>query len=299
MVDFQLGNDVRVAFKGEGIAVAYARLLLDRMGVATLDYPGGDAGDVPVIVCDGRTQCEGGDIDRTPLIVRMWDFYVGNAGTGVQASAVAGVSWVLGIPGREPLYLPAEIPEKWCGTLGASLALSYYVERLTLQEPYAAARVFNVSSAEILRGFADQNFGNHKQIPTSWRRNGRISPEHGGIYPQAFFRCRDGYVAIVGRSRADWESILRALGDPPWATDELRDPFALAHKPEQVDALLGAELNKHTRDELLALALQSGATFAPVYEKSEIKGKHIVRETLFDAAGTAGLPFDFLSEIRS
>ncbi len=152
-----------------------------------------------------------------------------------------------------------------------------------------------MSAAEVLRGFADQNFGNHKQIPTSWRRNGRLSPEHGGIFPQGFFKCRDGYVGVIGRSRQDWALMLSALGEPGWVTEEMRNPFQLARDSAQVERLFEEELQKHSRDELLDLALKFGATFAPVYNKTEIQEEHIVRETFFDAEGAAGLPFEIVT----
>ena len=188
------------------------------------------------------------------------------------------------------------MPEKWCGTLGASAALSYYVERITLPGIQQTDRVFDVSAAEILRGFADQNFGNHKQIPTSWRRNGRLSPEHGGIFPQGFFKCQDGYVAVIGRSRPDWALMLKALGDPVWAIEEYRNPFKVALNAAPVEALFEQELQKYTRKDLLGLALKFGATFAPIYSKAEIPDEKLVRDSFFDDAGLPTLPFEILAD---
>jgi len=290
---FQFGDAVAVAFRGNNTALRYARWLLEEMGVRLLDCDDAPCpAGIPLIVAGGpQARREG---DQTPVTVRLWDFHVDRPGTGVQACAVSGVSWVIGLPGQAPLYLAAHIPEKWCGTFGASAALSYFVERLTLPHVNTPSRVFDVSAAEILRGFADQNFGNHRQMPESWRRNGRISPEHGGIYPQGFFKCKDGYVAVIGRSRQDWANVLAALGDPAWATPELRNPFHLAHHSEVVDPLFCAELEQRTREELLNLALTSGATFAPLYAWNEIGPAHIVRDSFFDGDGAPGLPFEIM-----
>lgn len=295
MSHFKLGSEISVGFVGSSSSLDYARWLLLGMGARTVEMePENIGAGIPVMMA-GSTAAAALDGKQTaPLIVRLWDFHVRMPGCGVQASAVSGVSWVIGVPGRPPLYLPARIPEKWCGTLGASAALSFYVERLTLPAYKAPLRVFDVSAAEILRCFADQNFGNHKQIPTSWRRNGRISPEHGGIFPQGFFKCRDGYVGVIGRSRQDWALMLTALGNPAWATDELRNPFQLARHSEQVDALFETELEKYSRDQLLELALKFGATFAPVYSKAEIRDEHLVRESFFDGDGKPDLPFELI-----
>jgi crotonobetainyl-CoA:carnitine CoA-transferase CaiB-like acyl-CoA transferase len=298
MTAFQFKPALRIALRGDGPAMDHARWILDRLG-ATVVVPGaGEAEiDAPLLVA-GTALAAQEHLPASPLVVRLWDFQVGMAGSGVLASAVSGVSWVIGFPGRVPKYLPSHIPEKWCASLGVALALSLYVERLTLRQPYGKPRFFDASSAEILRAFADQNFGNHKQIPTSWRRNGRVSPEHGGIYPQGFFACRDGYVGVVGRSRQDWHSMLAALGEPAWATEDMRNPFELAKHSEIVDPLFAAELAKHTRRELLELALEFGATFAPVFRASEIRQEQIVREGFFDEHGAAGLPFEILGAGR-
>ena len=297
---FNLGAKVALAFCGSNAATDYSRWLLTRMGARITELPPGDFDvDMPVVLAGtvpGTGAAKAADlVQKAPLVVRLWDFHVGRAGSGVQACAVSGVSWVIGLPGQAPLYLSSQIPEKWCGTLGASAALSYFVEKLTLPGHAAPPRVFDVSAAEILRGFADQNFGNHKQIPTSWRRNGRLSPEHGGIFPQGFFKCSDGYVGVIGRSRQDWALMLSALGDPAWATEALRNPFQLARHSEAVEVLFEDELQKHSRDDLLKLALKFGATFAPVYSRAEIPQEALVREDFFDAGGAVGLPFEILT----
>lgn len=296
---FNLGGKVTLGFAGTNVAVEYARWLLGRMGATIVDLAPDDFDvDMPVVLAGmpGAKGATSAAMQKAPLIVRLWDFHVDKAGSGLQACAVSGVSWVIGLPGRTPLYLSANIPEKWCGTIGASAALSYFVERLSLPGRPAVARVFDVSAAEVLRGFADQNFGNHKQIPTSWRRNGRVSPDHGGIFPQGFFKCRDGYVAVIGRSRQDWAWMLGALGEPAWATDEMRNPFKLALDSAEVEALFEQELQKYTRNELLDLALKSNATFAPIYSKKEIPDAQLVRTSFFDADGAAGLPFEIFAD---
>lgn len=291
MRKFEFGSAVTILFSGENRSSRYARQLLDQIGVHTLTLNEGDVAKFPVIVA-GSTSTTASQPDHD-FIVRLWDFQVGRCGTGLQASIVSGVSCVIGMPHRPPLALPANIPEKWCGILGASIALSGIVQQWNPESADVAPQCFDISTADILRSFADQNFANHKEFPDSWRRNGRITLEHGGIYPQGFFPCKDGYVAVVGRSRADWETILAALGKPEWATGQLLDPVFLATHPEQVDDLFYRELARFTRDELLELALQFGATFAPVYNTQEAAAKNLVPMDLFEQPGLSGLPFSF------
>jgi len=224
-------------------------------------------------------------------VVRLWDFQVDRPGSGLQACAAGGVSCVLGFEGQRPLWLPLEIPEQWCGLLGASLALASFLQQ---ERGAAGAQVLDISAVDILRSFADQNFANHKAFPESWSRNGRVTPNHGGIFPQGFFECADGHVAIVGRSKADWEMILNALDKPAWAIGLLLDPVYLAKNSQEVEGLFHAELAKFTRDQLLQLAIETGATFAPVYTPREMESRNLVPVDLFDQDGYASIPFEFL-----
>jgi crotonobetainyl-CoA:carnitine CoA-transferase CaiB-like acyl-CoA transferase len=297
LADLGLG----VAVVGTGRAAQYCAWALRRLGVRVGRSP--DAMPHAPLVVDGNAAAGGQWEPDTPAVVRTWDFQVGLDGDGALASAASGVSWVLGMPRETPALLPLELPEKWTGLLAASLVLTALIERRAEPaEPAKAARisaprkpvVYDVSAADLLYSLARQNFGNHIEEPDGWRRNGRSSPNHGGVYPQGFFDCADGFVAAVARSRRDWESILAVLGEPAWAArDSMRDPVALAAQPSLVEGLFRAELRKFTRDELLRRAIEQRATLAPVFTHAEATERRLVRQAfnVLDAAeGT--LPFD-------
>ena len=281
-----------VATWGACRSLHYAKHWLTRMGFGTTPLPGdGQAGAVVLVAQDA--------IDTLPTQavttrVVLWDFQTGMAGTGLQASAASGVSWVIGRPDAPPLALPADMPEKWCGLIGANLALASLLDA-DMREP--TRRRFDVSAADALRSFADQNASHqdldeaaHEDSP--WRRNGSVAVRHGGIYPQGFYRCRDGHVGIIGRSRRDWQAIRRAVGSPPaLMAAELDDPFKLAEAPERADALLGESLLELDRDTLLQRAIELGATIAPVYRADELSERNVVRHDFLDSAGRAQLPF--------
>lgn len=153
----------------------------------------------------------------------------------------------------------------------------------------------NVSAADVLRSFADQNAGNHLEVEHGWRRNGSLAVDHGGIYPQGFFPCRDGHVALVGRSRGDWKAIRSVIGKPHWTEDpRFDDPFLLAADSSEVDVLLAEALAAFDRDELLERSLREGATLAPVYAADELDERGILRSGFLNEAGRAGLPFEII-----
>ena len=220
----------------------------------------------------------------------LWDYEVGIPGTGAMASAVSGVSAVVGKSDDRPMVLPADIPEKWCGIFGASMAFSLQIAYEN--ENDAAKRCIDVSSADILRAWVEQNSGNHAGVPYGWRRNGRTAVDHGGVFPQGFFPCKDGYIAIQARSRQDWMAILNSLGDHEWAgLKEFHNPFKLSEDDSVVKPLLEAALSTMTRRELLDRAIITGAPMAPVLSTEEAISWDVFRPGFVDGTGCLSKPF--------
>ena len=204
------------------------------------------------------------------------------------ASAVSGVSAVVGKSGDRPMVLPADIPEKWCGMFGASMAFSLQIA----YENDAGRRCIDVSCADILRAWVEQNSGNHAGVRYGWRRNGRTAVDHGGVFPQGFFPCKDGYVAIQARSRQDWMAILSSLRDHEWTgLEKFHNPFKLSEDDGVIKPLLEAALSTMTRRELLDSAIITGAPMAPVLSTEEAKSWDVFRPDFVDGAGCLATPF--------
>ncbi len=280
----------RVSVLGETASVFYARHWLQQIGIKTSNTE-----DCQVVVEAGNPA---GPPSLDPPVggitrIILWDFQQGWDGDGLHAAAAAGVSWVIGHPDGPPLALPLDIPEKWCGLIGANWALAALMG-IELENEITGRRV-DIASADILRSFADQNAGNHAEVEQGWRRNGSVAVEHGGIYPQGYFACKDGHVGIVGRSRKDWEAIRDVIGRPQWADDpRFDDPFELAANPDEVDELLTEALSKFGRDELLEKSVRTGATLAPVYSANELLERGITRAGTFNENQIANLPFEII-----
>ena len=239
-------GSVPASFEGEGRAGAYAKDWLAMAGAEIA--PGGPP-------------------------IRLWDFQVGMEGSGADASAVSGPAAAIGHADGPGVSLPADMPEKWCGLVGAILALAEAWRGIEGRSPE-----YDVSAADIMRAFALQNSGTPEERRRLWKRNGRICVEHGLIFPMGFFACRDGHVALLGRSRRDWRRIAAALGDPEWTQRPGYDnPFTLAKDSAEADALLEETLADKTRDDLLARGLEEGAVIAPVYSYDEAQARGVFR----------------------
>lgn len=295
MRTLQFAGGPRVGTRGSNASTFYAEHWLNQIGISTA--PAEELDRPAVVIAAGNPD----DYDRAAKLpddglthIVLWDFQIGRTGSGLQAAAAAGVSWVIGHAHAAPLSLPVDIPEKWCGLVGANIALSTLLEANLNERP--VSRQVDISAADTLRSFADQNSGNHAEIDSGWRRNGSTAVEHGGIYPQGYFPCRDGYVGLVGRSRKDWVAIRDVIGRPAWCNEErFDDPFALAADADEVDGLLAEALTGFDRDDLLSRAIKHGAPVAPVYTADELVSRDVVRAGFFTEDGASKLPFEIVS----
>ena len=291
MRTLQFSDGPRIGVHGDNASLFYARHWLDKIGLKTAPV---DELELPNILLIAGAN-DGAD---EPYIegcncVFLWDFQTGMSGGGLHAAAASGVSWVLGRPNGLPLAMPVDVPEKWCGLIGANFAVSVLLE-FSLKQKLNPRRV-DISAADTLRSFADQNSGNETDMDHYWQRNGRTAVGHGGIYPQGYYACRDGYVGVIGRSRKDWLAIQEVIGQPPWAAEErFGDPFVLADDSTEVDELLSTALQGFDRDDLLARAVKHGAPLAPVYAEDELVARDVVRKGFFNADGSANLPFEIV-----
>jgi crotonobetainyl-CoA:carnitine CoA-transferase CaiB-like acyl-CoA transferase len=295
MRTLEFAGGPRVGLRGSNASVFYAQHWLDEIGIGAAPE---DTLEGPAVVIaagqpgEGLASISRPDTDIT--LVTLWDFQFGKSGNGLHAAAAAGVSWVIGHKDGPPLALPINIPEKWCGLMGANMALGALLE-INLQGASAPRRI-DISAADTLRSFADQNSGNHAEIGDGWSRNGSTAVEHGGIFPQGYFACRDGHVGLVGRSRRDWVAIRDVIEWPEWSREErFDDPLALAENSQEVDVLLADALMNFDRDDLLQRALKQGAPLAPVYTADELAGRDIVRQDFFAEDGSTKLPFQIIS----
>jgi crotonobetainyl-CoA:carnitine CoA-transferase CaiB-like acyl-CoA transferase len=268
-----------IAVEGNNRSAAYARHWLAMLASGT--PAGSDSAEIAIVGGDTASDAE--------CVIRLWDFQVGHAGTGAMASAVSGAASVIGHADTAGVPLPADMPEKWCGIYGVILALAEVWRR---RGGGAGTKIrYDISAADIMRSFSLQNSGGREEMQHSWRRNGRLCVDHGGIFPMGFYACSDGYVALLGRSRRDWHNIRRAIGDPAWAQGgAFQDPFVLARDSAEADALMERTLAPFSRDELLARGLAEGAVIAPVYSQAEAEKRGVFREN-FIVEGTPAMPF--------
>lgn len=282
MTDRQIPFDGRrlIGVRAGNRSTAHAGAWLDLLaGAGAAD----DEAPIAIVASDAAPPAS------AQCVIRLWDFQVGIAGDGRDASAVSGAAAVIGSPDGPGQPLPAEMPEKWCGAFGLLLALAEVWRRLGAGR---ACAEYDVSAADILRSFSLQNAGDEAEMRRRWRRNGPLCIEHGGIFPMGFFRCRDGHVAVLGRSRRDWRQIRQAIGDPQWArAPEYENPFAIALDSAEADRLLERTLADFDRDDLLRRGLEAEAVLAPVFSQDEAAARGVFRDGFVGPSSRPAMPF--------
>ncbi|MFT5394655.1 MAG: crotonobetainyl-CoA:carnitine CoA-transferase CaiB-like acyl-CoA transferase, partial [Gammaproteobacteria bacterium] len=134
-----------------------------------------------------------------------------------------------------------------------------------------------------------------------WHRSGRRASGSGGAYPFMILPCQDGDVCVCGRTRAERERLVAAMGNPYWASQpRYRSLRAMGQEcPDAVDALIALWFVEHSKQELEAIALANNLIVSPVRESADILATVGFTERGFfkdvRAAGqnvrTPGLPF--------
>jgi crotonobetainyl-CoA:carnitine CoA-transferase CaiB-like acyl-CoA transferase len=189
-------------------------------------------------------------------------------GTPLVTSAAAGMSWSIGLPDREPLTLPFDVPDYLAGSEGAAAAaLLLLGQQLDDMTELRA----EVATADVLAYYVGMITTNFVGYGRPWHRDGPQASKHGGSYPAALFACANGAVAIMCRQPREWTALLAAMGNPAWSrADHLQDPREVArHHAEEVDPPVRAWIREQTLQELLALGSEHGFPVAPVRDVGE------------------------------
>ncbi len=181
-------------------------------------------------------------------------------GSDLTAAAIAAAVWPIGRPDREPLTMPYHQASIQAGTIAAMLAAAAIVGA-------SAPRLIDVAIAEVVAAYATVNGSLFV-----WEREGHRAAHSGGAYPYTLLPCADGYVCLVARSNAEWRRLLRALGNPDWASDaRFQDVREIARfHADEADELMRGTLARFTREQLLARAAEVGCAIAPVRDFEDL-----------------------------
>jgi crotonobetainyl-CoA:carnitine CoA-transferase CaiB-like acyl-CoA transferase len=215
------------------------------------------------------------------VIVRITGFgqrgpYSGRAGFGTLAEAMSGFAHLTGEAGGPPTLPAFGLADSVAGIAASSAAMMALFHRE--RSPERRGQVIDMSLLEPLMTAVGT-------APTVYDQLGIVETRHGNRSthnaPRNTYRTADGHwVAVSTSAQAIAERVMRLVGHPevieePWfATGRGR-----VEHVEELDAIVGGWIGKHTREQVAAAFSEAGAAVAPVYDARDITEDPHIRET--------------------
>lgn len=175
--------------------------------------------------------------------------YANYGGADITACAAGGVSIGTGFRDRPPLTLPLSLGAHFASVAAAAAILFATFGR----DVTGQGQFVDVSETDVLaillagygiptyiyRGVTGVRAGRHMSL---------------GLYPNAVFECRDGFVCIDCPQLAQWNRLLEVMGDPHWVHESrYRDRRQITEQyPGEVDALMAPWLMTHDKSTIFA-----------------------------------------------
>jgi len=216
-------------------------------------------------------------------------------GTDLTDYAVSGHAHLYGDPDRAPLQGPANQPAVAAGLYGFIGAMAALLARGRL----GRGQTVDVSHVQVMVAL-------HQVTLLRWQMSGSLLGRMGNRYtgqgqPNGPYRCRDGWVSIVGVTDPQVESILAATGllhllDHP----KINSVMDFLLHPELMDEPLNRWLSEHTVAEVVELFQAMRVPACPLLDPIELlDDPQLVARDFFRShsddptISVPGLPFSF------
>ena len=198
---------------------------------------------------------------------RNWKAY------DINLAAGGGISEGLGSPDREPLTFGTPAVGYFAGAAAASAIV---MALLSKEDGGAAAssggQHIDIAEIEAMAGL--YNGPEALMAVYQWRVTRRTG--HHALdfpYPNCILRCRDGYIFVGSPEGRQWRRLLELMGSPEWAQQpRLRNRTVMNNEyADEVDGYVEEWLLRHTKAELLEMALEHRIPLAPVRGFDEVR----------------------------
>jgi CoA:oxalate CoA-transferase len=201
----------------------------------------------------------------------------------INASAIGGMSTIVGDPKREPLTPPFSLGNFQTGIIAANAVLSALMAGRTTPK----GQHIDISEAESWAIFHTGNVVS--AFIYSGRKRTRSGHRTFAPYPYTLLPCKDGYVSMIALRGSEWKRFLQIVGDgevPEWyATDERfkdRSKAGLEYA-DILDKLLNPWLMEHTREQIFSRCREKHVPFTPVRNMDEVIGcEHLNKRRYFE-----------------
>jgi CoA:oxalate CoA-transferase len=198
----------------------------------------------------------------------------GKPGFDYIGSAYAGISDLLGEPGRAPVHQGTSIGDSLCGMTATAAVLAALIHREhTGEGQYIDAALI------------DTYFHTHQNsVPRVTLQGGKFAPERSGrFHPEGSggaYRYRDDQWIYLIATEHRWADLARALGAPQW----LDDPRFKTRRDRRINGdALAAEIEDRlrrfpTREAAIAALEEARVPCAPILKLNEAMAHPHLRE---------------------
>jgi crotonobetainyl-CoA:carnitine CoA-transferase CaiB-like acyl-CoA transferase len=119
-----------------------------------------------------------------------------------------------------------------------------------------------VSKQEALVALERVDISRFANDPTPVKFPGMV----GGLVPSS-----DGYIVITAAQNKQWEGLVEAMGNPPWAQEEMcRDEIRRAQHRDEIQPRIAEWMARHTGEEIYRRAQERSAPVGPVRTVAEV-----------------------------
>jgi crotonobetainyl-CoA:carnitine CoA-transferase CaiB-like acyl-CoA transferase len=194
--------------------------------------------------------------------------YANYHGTDITTCAAGGVSVGTGFRDRPPLTLPLTLGAHFASIAAAAAILLAICGR----DVTGSGQFVDVSETDVLATLL-AGYG----IPTYIYRGvtGMRAGRHMslGLYPNAVYECRDGFVCIDCPQLAQWNRLLEVMGNPPWAGEaRYHDRRQITEQyPHEVDALMAPWLMARDKATIFAETQAQRIPAGPVNTMRDVR----------------------------
>lgn len=198
---------------------------------------------------------------------RNWKAY------DINLAAGGGICEGLGSPEREPLTFGTPEVGYFAGAAAASSIVMALLAR-DEEGPSVGSAGQHIDIAEIETMAGLYNGPEALMAVYQWRVTRRTG--HHALdfpYPNCILRCKDGYIFVGSPEGRQWRRLLELMGSPEWSQEpRFRNRTVMNNEyADEVDGYVEEWLLKHTKAELLEMALEHRIPLAPVRGFDEVR----------------------------
>ena len=209
-------------------------------------------------------------IDPRIILLRISGFgqtgpYKNRAGFGRVAEAMSGLTNLIGEPDGPPMSPGYPLGDLIAGIFGSlSVMMALYHRDLRGGE----GQVIDLALFEAVFRFLDFDPIQYDQMKVVHKRTGnRVAY----VAPSSMFKTKDGkYLTLAASTQSVWLRLTEAIGRNDMATDpKFIDNPARVENSVECNGVVGAWIEKHTRDEVIEQFDKHGVAYSAVFDMED------------------------------